>query len=347
MANINWVARRRLLLSFLIVSAALFRPVPFAAQYTTASLSGTVVDPSGAAVSGATVTMQSTETGFTRTTRSGSGGNYLFPVLPIGEYTLKVSKSRFKTYVQEGIVLTVNLSASQTVTLQTGRQSQETTVTGNILGVTTSSAAVGLLVNQKNIVDLPLNGRATEALVFLVPGAENATNNHCGVGCEGGVYPTEQYADVNGGAPNGANYQLDGADNNDTYMNTNLPFPNPDAVQEFYVQSGDMSAEYGNAVSGVVNIVTKSGTKQFHGDGFEFVRNYLFDSRSFFAPTRDSLKQNQFGGTLGGPIRKDQLFFFGSYQGTRTRTAPNGQIATVPTVAERRGDFSVLCGEFD
>ena len=140
---------------------------------------------------------------------------------------------------------------------------------------------------------------------------------------------------------------MDGADNNDTYMNTNLPFPDPDAIEEFNVQTGNMSAEYGNAVSGVVDIVTKSGTNQFKGDVFEFLRNYAFDARNYFAPTRDTLKQNQFGGTLGGPIKKDKLFFFGSYQGTRTRTAPNGNIVEVPTAAQRGGDFSSYCSAYD
>ena len=324
----------------------LFGSLALLAQFTTASLSGTVLDPSGAAVPAATMTVQNSETSFTRTTKSGNGGDYLFPVLPVGEYTLTVVKPGFHTYAQKGIVLTVNRSATQMVTLKPGKETQEAPFTADASLVTTSSAAVGQLVNQKITVDLPLNGRTTETLVFLLPGANNVTNNYCGAGGEGGVYPTEQYADVNGGGPNGVNYQLDGTDNNDTYMNTNLPFPDPDAVQELNVQTGNMSAEYGNAVSGVVNIVTKSGTNQFHGDTFDFVRNYIFDSRNFFAPTRDPLKQNQFGGTLGGPIKKDKLFFFVSYQGTRTRTAPNGQIAVVPTTAERQGDFSALCGQF-
>jgi hypothetical protein len=347
MTDTNWAMLGRLVLVLMILPVVLFWALPIAAQYTTASLSGTVVDPSGAAVPGAKVTVQNAGTGFTRITASGNDGDYLFPVLPVGQYTLTVVKSGFQTYAQKGIILTVNRAATQLVTLKLGTQTQEVTVNGNASLVTTTSAAVGQLVNQKDTVDLPLNGRATETLVFLVPGANNVTNNYCGAGCEGGVYPTEQYADVNGGGPNGVNYQLDGADNNDTYMNTNLPFPDPDAVQEFNVQTGNMSAEYGNAESGVVNIVTKSGTNQFHGDAFDFVRNYIFDSRNFFAPTRDTLKQNQFGGTLGGPIKKDKLFFFGSYQGTRTRTAPNGEIAVVPTAAERGGDFSALCGQFD
>ena len=325
----------------------LFGSLPLLAQFTTASLSGTVLDPSDAAVPGATVTVQNTETGFTRSIQSGNGGDYLFPVLPVGEYTLTVVKSGFRAYEQKGIVLTVNGSATQIVHLQLGKETQEVTITSSAPLVTTSSAAVGQLVNQQNIVNLPLNGRQAQSLVFLIPGANDVTDQYCGVGCEGGAYPGEQYANVNGGGANGVNYQLDGADNNDTYMNTNLPFPNPDAVQEFNVLTGNMSAEYGNAVSGVVNVVTKSGTNQLHGDAFDFVRNYIFDSRNFFAPVRDTLKQNQFGGTLGGPIRKDKLFFFGSYQGTRTRTAPNGNIVFVPTEAERGGDFSSYCSAYD
>jgi len=206
---------------------------------------------------------------------------------------------------------------------------------------------VGQLVSQQNVENLPLNGRMAQSLVFLIPGANDVTPYYCGAGCEGGVYPGEQYAAVNGGGPNGVNYQMDGSDNNDTYMNTNLPFPDPDAIEEFNVQTGNMSAEYGNAVSGVVDIVTKSGTNQFKGDVFEFLRNYAFDARNYFAPTRDTLKQNQFGGTLGGPLKKDKLFFFGSYQGTRTRTAPNGNIVEVPTEAQRGGSFYSYCSAYD
>src|SRR5262249_35865599 len=127
-----------------------------------------------------------------------------------------------------------------------------------------------------------------------------------------------------------------------SYLNMNLPFPNPDAVQEFNVQAYNMSAQYGNAVSSVVNVITKSGTNQFHGDAFEFLRNGALNARNFFAPKQDSLKRNQFGGSIGGPIKKDELFFFGTYQGTRVRTAAEGVIEFVPTQAERNGDFSDL-----
>lgn len=328
----------------LIIS--LLAGIPLFAQYTTASLSGRVEDPSGAVIPGASVTVKNINTGRTRSAETGDQGRYSFPALPVGTYELSVEKTGFQTYSQSGLVLSVNQSATQNVTMTIGATTQHVNVSGNAPLVTTNSAATGQLVNQQSIVNLPLNGRQAQSLVFLIPGATDVTNNYCGVGCEGGAYPGEQYAYVNGGGPNGVNYQMDGADNNDTYMNTNLPFPNPDAIKEFNVQTGNMSAEYGNAASGVVNIVTKSGTNHFHGDAFEFVRNYKFDARNFFAPTRDSLKRNQFGGTLGGPILHNKLFFFGSYQGTRTRTAPDGQIAFVPTAAERQGNFGELCSSY-
>lgn len=346
MANLAETRRGFLFLFAALLTAALFAAAPLLAQFTTASLSGRVTDSSGAVIPGAAVTVLNTGTARTLTAETDQAGQYSFPILPVGTYKLTVKKSGFQTYVQSGIVLTVNQAATGDVALKIGAVTEQVNVSGNVPLVTTTSATTGQLINQRSIVNLPLNGRTAQSLVFLIPGANNVTNNYCGVGCEGGSYPGEQYAYVNGGGPNGVNYEMDGADNNDTYMNTNLPFPDPDAIQEFNVQTGNMSAEYGNAASGIVNIVTKSGTNQFHGDAFEFVRNYIFDSRNYFAPVRDSLKQNQFGATLGGPIKRNKLFFFGSYQGTRTRTAPNGNIAFVPDASERQGDFSELCGAY-
>lgn len=340
-------ARSVLFGCFVLILFAALEALPAAAQFTTASLGGTITDPSGGAIAAAEVTARNTATGVTYTTKSRAAGEYTFPALPVGTYELTVTKTGFETYVQTGIVLSVNQAATQPVVLKVGAVAEKVTVSANASLVTTRSATTGQLVNQQSIVNLPLNGREAQSLVFLIPGANDVTDQYCGTGCEGGGYPGEQYANVNGGGPNGVNYQMDGADNNDTYMNTNLPFPNPDAVQEFNVLTGNMSAEYGNAISGVVDVVTKSGTNQFHGDAFDFVRNYLFDARNYFASTRDTLKQNQFGGTLGGPIKRDKLFFFGSYQGTRTRTAPNGNIAQVPTTPERTGDFGDLCATYD
>ncbi|HZT70711.1 MAG TPA: TonB-dependent receptor [Terriglobia bacterium] len=327
---------------FTLVLVATLAGLPLAAQYTTASLGGTVRDPAGGVIPEATVTVQNEATGFTRTVATLPNGEFLFPSLPVGQYKLTVSKAGFTTYVQTGIVLTVNQAATLTVTLKVGAVTQEVNVSANAEILTTRTATVGQLVNQRQIVDLPLNGREAQSLLFLAAGTVNETGvgpGYCLANCEGGVYPGEQDASVSGLGTRGVNYQMDGAGHNDTYLNANLPFPNPDAVQEFNVQDQNLSAQYGRG-GAVVNIVTKSGTNEVHGDAFEFLRNGALNARNFFAPTQDTLKRNQFGGSIGGPIVKDKLFYFGTYQGTRIRSAAQGQIAFVPTAAERNGDFS-------
>ena len=216
-------------------------------------------------------------------------------------------------------------------------------VTANPSLVTTDSATVGQLIDQKEISQLPLNGRDVQQLVFLAPGTTNVTANYCAANCEGGVFPSEQYAKVNGGGANGVNYLLDGVDANDTYINTNVPFPNPDAIQEFNLITGNMSASFGNAIGGVVNVVTKSGTDQIHGDVFEFLQNNVLNASNYFSGGLvNPLKQNQFGGSVGGPIIKNRAILFWKLSGNTFPYCQNGQIATVPNAAERTGDFSDL-----
>jgi outer membrane receptor protein involved in Fe transport len=317
--------------------------MPVWAQFTTARFSGVVSDPSGAVVAGATVTIHDLGTGYTQTTKTGTAGQYLFPSLPVGTYEITVSMAGYTQYVQKGIALSVDQAAAQNVQLQVGLVAQQVVVIANSSLVTTDSATVGQLIDQKEISELPLNGRDVQELVFLAAGTTNVTANYCAANCEGGVFPTEQYAKVNGGGANGVNYLLDGVDANDTYINTNVPFPNPDAIQEFNLVTGNMSANYGNAIGGVVNVVTKSGTDEIHGDVFEFLQNSALNASNYFSGGLvNPLKQNQFGGSVGGPLIKNRLFYFGSYQGTRFRTAQNGQIATVPDASERTGDFSDL-----
>ena len=328
-----------------VIGAAILSPPPLVAQFTTASLGGTVTDPSGAAIPNAKVDVRNKETGLARSVQTANDGGFLFPNLPVGTYTLTAEATGFATYIQEGIVLTLNQAASVPVALKVGKMAEEVTVTANAELVSTRDATVGQLVDQKRVVDLPLDGRQAQSLIFLAAGTVDVTDNYCGLGCHGGVYPGEQQASVNGAGPGQVNYQLDGAPHNDSYLNMNLPFPNPDAVQEFTLQRENMSAEFGGASGGVVNIVTKSGTNEIHGDAFEFLRNGALNARNFFAPTQDTLKRNQFGGSAGGPIKKDKLFYFGTYQGTRLRSAAQGQIAQVPTAAERAGDFSDLSAQ--
>jgi len=320
-----------------------FTVSPCIAQFTTANLGGTVVDATGASVPQSKVSVRNKDTGFNKTETTGADGGFAFPALPIGTYRLTVEKMGFSTHVQEGITLAVNQTVSQRVMLQVGATTQEITVIENTAMVNTQTATINQLVNQKQVTDLPLNGRGAQSLVLIAVGTADTTRVS-GILGQGGIYggnqySSEQMAGVNGGGTGNVNYQMDGAGHNDTYVNMNLPFPNPDALQEFNLQTSSMSAQYGGGAA-VVNIVTKSGTNSLHGGVFEFLRNGAMNARNFFAPTQDTLKRNQFGGTIGGPIKKDELFFFGTYQGTRIRSAPQGVITFVPTAAERNGDFS-------
>src|SRR6267378_1909938 len=312
------------------------------AQYTTASLGGTVTDTTSAPVAGTKVAVRNTETGFSVTTNSGDDGGFLFPRLPVGSYELMADKPGFSTYVQKGIQLTVNQLASQTIVLQVGQVSDRITVEANADLVDTRSGTVGQLVDKEKITELPLNGRLAQRLVFLAAGTVDLGRNGCRICGHGGVYPGEQTAGVNGAGMAQVNYQLDGAGHNDTYLNVNVPFPNPDAVQEFNLQASNFTAEYGNAAGGIVNIVTRSGTNEIRGSLFEFARDGALNARNFFAPSKDTLKRNQFGGSVGGPILTNRLFYFGTFQGTRIRSKAAGRLAFVPTVAERAGDFSSL-----
>ena len=342
-------ARRAILSSCLVLVAValmLLCNQPACAQQTTARLSGAVADTSGASIPDAKVTILNTGTGLTMSVATGADGAYSFPQLPVGSYQLTVEKGGFETYVQKGIVLTVDESATQSVNLKVGAASEQVTVTANASMLTTSTGTVSQLVDQKRVVDLPLNGRNANTLVFLGAGTANTTNNYCLYNCQGGVYPSAQEASVNGGGTANVNYQMDGTDHNDSYVSSNLPFPNPDAIQEFSLQSSNMTAESGNSAN-VVDIITKSGTNEFHGDVFEFIRNGDLNARDYFAPVQDTLKRNQFGGAVGGPIKKDQLFFFGTYQGTRITQSSAGVVQVVPTAAERTGNFGALCSAYD
>jgi Carboxypeptidase regulatory-like domain len=313
-----------------------------------AQIAGVISDPSGAAVPKAHITVTQTNTNLVRTTVSGSDGTYVFPDLPVGPYRLEVTNSGFETYSQSGIELQVGSKVQINVSLKVGSLSQTVQVTSNAQMVEIQQTAVSSVVDQRRIVDLPLNGRNATQLVLLAGASEAVSSgnpNQWDLSASGGVgkvWPTEQPMSVAGGQLNGTNWVLDGADNNDAFMNVNLPYPFPDALQEFSVETNATSPRFGVHPGGVVNVVTKSGTNQFHGDAFEFLRNGDLNARNFFAATQDTLRRNQFGGTLGGPIVKDKLFFFFGYQGTRNRTAPPTSTFFVPTQAALNGDFSTL-----
>jgi hypothetical protein len=308
-----------------------------------AQISGQVTDPTGAAVPTAQVTARQAETGQVRTTNCGPDGIYALPNLPVGLYKLEVQATGFETYVQDGIHLQVGENPTVDVRLQLGQVSQQVAVTANANMVQTQSTSVSQVVDQRSMVDLPLNGRTATELVMLVGAANDigpANESNEGDLTSSKNYFNADSISVAGGQANGTNYLLDGGLHTDDWSNVNLPFPFPDALQEFSVQTSTLSTRYGLRAGATVNAVTKSGTNQFHGDAFEFVRNGDFNARDFFAATQDTLKRNQFGGTIGAPILKDKLFGFFGYQGTRIRTAPPSSIAYVPTQAELNGDFS-------
>jgi hypothetical protein len=309
-----------------------------AAQATTAQISGTVKDQSGAVLPGVEITVTQTATGAKRTAVSNETGNYVLASLPLGPYMLEAELPGFKTYVQSGIVLQVNANPTINVVLAIGQVSDQVEVQANAALVETHATGIGTVVDNQRVVELPLNGRNATELIFLAGMA-----NIGGSGFLNSVrnYPTVMIS-VAGGIANWTAYNFDGVAHNDAYNSLNLPLPFPDALQEFKVESSALPAQYGVHASANVNVVTKSGTNQFHGDAFEFLRNGVFNARDFFAPKRDTLKRNQFGGVLGGAIVKNKLFFFGGYQGTIQRSEPTQNIAYVPTADMLRGDFTAI-----
>ncbi|MEO6982090.1 MAG: TonB-dependent receptor, partial [Edaphobacter sp.] len=308
------------------------------AQSTTASLLGVVHDPTGSVIPGAEVTATNTQTSFTRTMQTDGQGNYLFTNLPIGPYQLKVTMSGFESFSQTGITLVVNQNARVDVGLVLGSTSQTVQVDAQASGVDTHSATIGELVSRERIQELPLNGRNALTLAAVVPGVTNIINpptvqtqSRAGAGIT-----------VAGGRDTQNEFRFDGTSWKNITQNTSLNLPNPDALQEFQIFTSSPSAEYGRNSGGIFIAVTRSGTNKFHGSAFDYLRNTALNARNYFTrpPTKNpSLIQNQFGGTFGGPVLHDKLFFFGSYQGTRIRQSQILSPSFIPTAAQRNGFF--------
>jgi hypothetical protein len=325
--------------AFLITS--LFCANLFAQNTSSSQISGTVRDATGSVIATAQVTVTQADTGLTRTAPSGTDGVYLLPSLPVGPYKLEVKKEGFNTYNQSGIVLQVGSSPTIDVTMQIGAVSQEINVEANATMVETNSSGVGQVVEQQRVVDLPLNGRLPTQLITLSGAAVVVPIANSGQLISQKNYPNEVSISVAGGPSNGLTYSLDGGTHNDPVNNAGLPLPFPDALQEFKVETSALQAQYGQHAGGAVNVITKSGSNAFHGDAFDFLRNRDFNARDFFAPTRDTLRRNQFGGTLGGPIKKNKLFFFAGYQGTIQKQDASSGFTFEPTARMLAGDFSI------
>ncbi len=318
----------RFLLGFAV--ACLFVPKCFPQAVAVAEIDGTVQDPSGQYIAGAQIKLTETDTQQTHGATSDAQGRYAFPNLPVGNYQLAVVARGFKTYIQQGIILQVANNVEVNVTMQIGAVSESIEVTAAANMVETKDNAISQVIDQKRIVDLPLNGRNPTQLITLTgagtsaPGGDLTGSKNIQGSNGSGTFS------VAGGQANGINYLLDGGDNNDAFSNVNLPLPFPDALQEFSVQTNALPAQFGLHPGGVVNAVTRSGSNAFHGDLFEFLRNGDFNARQKATLARDTLRRSQFGGVFGGRIIRDKLFFFGGYQGTRQRSTPPSQISYIP-----------------
>ncbi len=301
-----------------------------------AQVSGVVKDETGAAAPGTTITATQTETGVKRSVTSDDGGNYVLTNLPLGPYRLEATKMGFRTYVQTGIELQVGSAPEIPIRLAVGQVSESVNVEANASQVETRAVGVGTVIESQRIVELPLNGRQPTDLITL-SGSAVFFSNSAGYGMRTGVLIS-----VAGGSYEGVQYNYDGAPHINTLDASNMPLPFPDALQEFKVTTSAQDASAVGHSAASVNAVTKSGTNAFHGDAFEFLRNYSANARDFFASKPDGLKRNQFGGTFGGPLKKDKLFFFAGYQGSLLRQQIVQSPASIPTLDMLKGDFTTF-----
>ncbi|MGA9885315.1 MAG: TonB-dependent receptor [Candidatus Acidiferrales bacterium] len=338
---------------FLVASIATLAQV-----ISTSQIRGTIQDSSGAAIPGAQITLTQTSTGAVRTTTSAADGSYALPDLPVGTFQMQVTKQGFRKYNATGLILTVGVTPTVNVTLLVGSVTQEVQVNASAVMVETQSEGVGEVTPPEEIQQLPLNGRQLTDLFQFSPGVGNGIGGRPAYGNT--TDATSNYA-VAGSMQGGVSFWLDGASYMDPLSNQNLPLPFPDTIEEFSIETSSTPAQYGVHAGGDVNTITKSGTNQFHGDAFDYLRNYMFDSRATggyqCVPTpldtsasnpdtrcpRDNLHRNQFGGTLGGPIIKNKLFFFAGWQDTVQSTA-GSSFTSLPTPDMLAGNFQPCLG---
>src|SRR5215510_12564333 len=341
-------------LIFPIFLALLFLPafssVRAIAQITTADLVGTIKDSSGAVVRGVKVTLINEATNVSRSITSGEDGNYIFTSLHPGRYALTAEAPGFRKITRTGVELQVNQRAQIDLELQVGQVGETVQIDGTAPLLESQSSVLGSVIQERQVQDLPLNGRNFVQLAILGPGVSGASYGMRGT-IMSGTRPddlrpgTELF--VNGNRESSNNYLYDGIDNNDRLTLAIVVRPAVEAIKEFKIQTNLFSAEQGRNPGGQVNVVTKSGGNQIHGSVYEFLRNDALDANNFFSnragQKRPPFKQNQFGGSVGGPIIKGKTFFFGDYDGFRQRQG-RVFVNTVPTLKMRQGDFSEVPG---
>jgi hypothetical protein len=315
-----------------------------------AALNGTVRDPSGAVVPDATISLINSKNGLKQTTQSNSTGNYSLVHITPGEYSVSVKKSGFETATSPSFTLEVNQTATINFDLKIGTTESQVQVSAGGVEIETSTAELGTVVGENAVNSLPLNGRNFTELLLLGPGVSpsNASGNAGGGGI-GNYLGTVVFPAVNGQNNRSNMFLLDGINNYGSIRDTYAVQPTLDDIQEFKLQSHNDEAQFGQVLGGIVNVVTKSGTNAFHGDVWEFLRNDVFDAANYFNPVKTPLKQNQFGGAVGGPVLlphyngRNKTFFYFSYEGFRNHTSSNNLFLT-PTPAQLGGDFSNLDG---
>ena len=302
------------------------------AQSTGGRILGRVADPSGAVLSGVKITLTNEATGVSREAQTNSSGDYFFVEVPPGQYSLQFEQKGFKKNLQKGITLEVNQVLALNTTMQIGAAQEVVEVTSEAPLVDTTSTQLGAVVDNRSVSELPLNARDTYQFLQLQPGVMSTVGSSATV-----VYGSDKpgAVSVNGGRGRSNNFSVNGGDANDQFVNLPTVQPTPDSIQEFRVLTNTFDAEYGRNSGSVVNVITKSGTNAFHGNVYEFFRNKLLNARGYFDSVNPQFNQNQFGGTFGGPIKKDRTFFFSSYEGRRIRQGIPSPTVTVPTTAER------------
>src|ERR1700722_4511309 len=350
-----WPPAKSLRICFLLTLVLISGFAMVARSDTVGSISGTVTDQTGAVIPDTTVSALNLDTTVVQTTKTNTNGFYNFTALPVGRYEIEILRDGFKPYKRTGLVIDVNSQLRADVSLSMGGQSEEVVVSDNAVHVETESSQMGEVIAGTEIATVALNGRSFTDLMSLQPGIVPMSTQtpdsvvmagaSVAIAPSGGLNAGNQ--SISGQREDANGFQVNGGDVKELMNGGTLIVPDLDSISEFRILTDNFDAEYGNYSGGIINVVTKSGTDQLHGSAFEFLRNTALDAKSFFDPTVETYLQNQFGGTLGGPIAKSKIFFFVDYQGTRTtKGVPTGNIS-VPSNSERSGNLSDLAGLFE
>jgi Carboxypeptidase regulatory-like domain len=326
-----------------VIAAVFCLTLTASGQTTSGRLIGRISDPTGAVVANVKVTLINQATGVSRAQQTNENGDYNFVEVEPGTYTVNFEAAGFKKNLEKNVIVDVNQVVSLNSILQIGQTQEVVEVTSEAAQVETTSTQLGAVINDRSVNELPLNTRDTYQFLQLQPGVTAQLGNG-----NGSLFYGSQdvgSVSVNGGRTRANNFSVNGGDANDQFVNSPTVEPTPDSIAEFRVITNTFDAEYGRNSGSVVNVITKSGTNNFHGDIYEYFRNTVLDSTGYFDTSRPQWNQNQYGGTFGGPIKKDRSFFFLSYEGRRIREGIPGEVVDVPTAAERTGDFSAL-GDF-